>query len=247
VGNLNKIIAGTILVTFLMSMPLSVFALIDKPPTPEFTMHYYDHEIVVNIKNIDFDLPNGYLIRYNIRIQSSGNSGWVEGYQDYNSPIQDPSGYTTIIQEVYGTRTAEERIVVEVQAFVCHYEVHIAKNLPPPFDDLGETRSNFTYVDSTSDWSSPQSISVSTNGATGIPTTITPNTPKPTQTITPTTTTSDNQSNLTQWVEQLRKFLGFNWELVALSVLAVIIAALIVVTVTLWRKVGNLTDKKQHG
>ena len=231
-----------------MSMPLSVFALIDKPPTPEFTMYYYDHEIVVNIKNIDFDLPNGYLIRYNIRIQSSGNSGWVEGYQDYNSPIQNPSGYTTIIQEVYGTRTAEERMAVEVQAFVCHYEVHIAKNLPPPLDIMDGMPINNTYVDSTSDWSSPQSVSVGTNGATGIPTTIAPTTPKPTQTIIPTTSTTQNpSSSLTQWVEQLRKIFSFNWEMVAWTVMAVIIAALIVVTVALWRKVGNLTDKKQHG
>jgi hypothetical protein len=243
-GNLNKIIAGTILITFLMSMPLSAFALIDKPPTPEFTVQYLDENIIIKIKNIPFGVPSYYHIRYNIRTQEAGSSFWFEKYHEYDAPVQNPSGYTTIR---YFSRSSERVVNIEVQAVVCHFEVHIATNLPPPLDIMDGMPVNNTYIDSTSDWSNPQSINLSTNGATGIPTTIAPTTPKPTQTITPTTTTSDNQSNLTQWVEQLRKFLGFNWEMVAWTVMAVIIAALIVVTLTLWRKVSNLTDKKQHG
>jgi len=202
-----------------------------------------DENIIIKIKNIPSGLSSYYHIRYNIRTQEAGDTFWTEKYQANNAPIQNSSVYTTVTLQSYSI-SAERVVNVEVQSLVCHYETH-NQTLQPPFDKFFEAKPiTKTYVDSKSDWSNPQSISLSTNGATGIPTTIAPTTPKPTQTTTP-TPTQDPAANLAQWAEQIGTVFSFNWQTVALGAMAIVIAGLVAGMFMLWRKVGNLTSEKQ--
>ncbi len=251
-GNLNRILVGTVLVALLLSLPLSVFA-IAKPPTPQqFTVQYeskncYFH---ITIKNIDYDLPAGYDIQYNVRILAYWNGYYDDGSYKWDEPGldcaklpgQDPSGYTTfgMMQPVYKEGNKNDRIDFEVRAVVCHYELENASMNYP----IRGALVNVSKVDATSDWSSPQSVSLDTDGATGVPTSVEPD-PDPTQTTEP-----YNQyppyptATPTQLANQLTALLNSNWEKLALLAMAAIIAIMAVGLVMLWRKVGNLADQK---
>ncbi len=227
-GYFNKIVIGAVLVVLLMSLPLNVFAqtTIAKPPTPqEFTVQYDSKswDFVVTIKNIDYDLPAGYDINYNIRkyhdLNNYGSYSWQESYQDYY-PIQDPSGYTTIKQHTNCETNGNYRVDFEVQALVVHYETETSYSI----EHLGQEYT-VTKVDSKSEWSSPQSLTITINHPTNIP------------------TPQYTSSNL--WNNQLTALINSHWEKLALLVLAAIIVVLAAGLVVLWRKVGNLADQKR--
>lgn len=257
-GNLNKIMVGTVLVALLLSLPFDVFAqTIAKPPTPqEFTVQC-GNDIIVKIKNIDYDLPTGLGIEYDIRVGAHWNDQFSDGtYSWRNAPldnkhVQDPSGYTTLIlfQPFYDY--TDEQVVFEVRAVVCHYEF---ENVHSDFSPIRDIFSNVRKIDSVSDWSSPQSVALDKNGAIGVPTSVAPNpdpaqtpnsypdhtqipTPYPQYTQYPTAS-----SNL--WNNQLTALINYHWEKLALLVLAAIIVVLAAGLVLLWRKVGNLADQK---
>lgn len=246
-GNLNRIVVGTVLVALLLSMPLSVFAQIGKPPTPQqFSVYFYDDEIVVTIKNIDFDLLRGYDIHYNVRtraLHDDGSYSWREVFGNSDAPVQDPSEYTTInlYANFYGG--ADDRVTIEVQSLVCHYEMVQQSVYPPPFDDPVPV--NVTIVDAKSEWSSPQILALHKNGASGVPTTVLP---EPTQTTAPPTQNPQNTQNPTAtsnlWDNPLTALITSHWEKLALLAMATIIAVLAVGLFVLWRKVGNLAGQK---
>jgi hypothetical protein len=245
-GYFNKILTGTVLVVLLMFMPLNVFAQIDKPPTPQhFSVHYYDSEIVVTIKNIDFDLPRGYDIHYNIRtraLHDDGSYSWREVFGNSDAPVQGPSEYTTISLYANFYGGADDRVTLEVQSLVCHYKIVEKSVYPPPFDDPVPV--TVTIADSKSDWSSPQILSLDKNGASGVPTSVLPD---PTQTTVPSTQNPQYTQNPTASSNPednpLTSLINSNWEKLALLAMAAIIVVLAAGLVLLWRKVGNIDRK----
>jgi hypothetical protein len=250
-GKVNKIIIGTVLVALMLLLPLNVFAqtTIAKPPTPQqFTVQYLGEDIVTKIKSIDFDLPSGYDIHYNVRFKALSDQGsylsWREAFHYYDSPVQDSSGYTTISQWANFYVGSDDRVIVEVQALVCHYEVRNVSLWPPPHEPQILVPENFTEVDSTSDWSSPQTLTVDINGATGIPTSVEPD-PVPTQTPTPYPQYTQNPNSFNIWDNPLTALFNSHWEKLALLFMASIIVVLAVGLILVWRKVGNLSANKQ--
>jgi hypothetical protein len=246
-GKVNKILIGTVLIALMLSTSLSVFAqtTIAKPPTPEFTVQFDSNsqEFVIKIKNIEYDLPSGYDIHYNIRANTDcykyGSYSWGEAFIDYY-PIQDPSGYTTIKMHPDYKTNGNRRFDCEVQALVCHYETEISYSLA----HLGQEYT-VTKVDSRSDWSSAQSLTVDINYPTNDPTFVWPD-PDPTQTTTPYPQYTQNPTaSPNQLANQFTALLNSHWEQLALLAMATIIVVLAVGLVLVWRKVGNLADQKQ--
>lgn len=255
-GNLNKILVGTVLVALLLSLPLSVFAQTTATfPTPQqFTLQYDNNsrDYVITIKNIDFDPPTGYDVHYNIRIHEDNSlyGNWYEAFYD-EYPVQDPSGYTTI--KLYDYNKYEtHRFECEVFALMCHYEMETVYAIP--VQHIGDTL-NVTKVDLISDYSSPQSITVYVDNATDAPNSVepdpiqttAPSTQNPQYTQTPTPYPQYTQyptatSNI--WDNQLTALFNSHWEMLALLAMAVIIVVLAVGLVLVWRKVGNLADQK---
>jgi hypothetical protein len=186
--------------------------------TLEFTYSQYGFKtVVVNITNQAFaSTINGttYQLYYNIRQKEHTEDKWTERTWSFNGPGSlvpqtNNSQYTieSIPASAYPNTT---QIDFQIQAMLGgNFTRHPASGSPfiPDYREFG------IPVNSQSDWSSIQTITL---------TQITP-AETPTPTITPTQT-------------PIAGLFGFGWEQTAILLLAVLVAASWVAIVVLWRK-----------
>ncbi len=114
-----------------------------------------------------------------------------------------------------------------------------------PYSPIEDFLADVTKIDAASDWSTPQSIALDINGATGVPVSVEP-VPDPTQTPPYSQRTHNPTPTFTIWDNLLTGLINYHWEKLALLVLAAIIVVLAAGLVVLWRRVGTLAANKQH-